>query len=142
MTSIDGHSTHYQPEVVCFAKDHDIIMLCLPPHTIIYVAQSLDCSVFKPLNAQWTNVCHQYFQKIPGKVINKFNFNLLFSQAWLKALIPANIVAGFRTCGAYPFNPAAISVEEDGKGDDNGGDDGSGNDFTDEQCALFQQRFS
>ena len=29
----DGHNTHYQPEVVHFAKDHDIIMLCLPPHT-------------------------------------------------------------------------------------------------------------
>ena len=30
---LDGHSTHYQPEVVHFARDHDIIMLCLPPHT-------------------------------------------------------------------------------------------------------------
>ena len=154
---LDGHSTHYQPEIVRFAKDHDIIMLCLPPHTT-HEAQPLDCGVFKPLKAQWTNVCHQYFQKNPGKVINKFNFNLLFSQAWLKALIPANIVAGFRTCGVYPFNPAAISVpeepesgngdqengDEDGKGDDDGDDnDGQGgNDFTDEQYALFQRRFS
>ena len=129
-------------------------MLCLPPHTT-HEAQPLDCGVFKPLKAQWTNVCHQYFQKNPGKVINKFNFDLLFSQAWLKALIPANIVAGFRTCGVYPFNPAAISVpeepesgkesgDEDGKGDDNGDDDDDhgGNDFTDEQSALFQKRFS
>ena len=45
------------------------------------------------------NACHDYFQKNPGKVINKLNFNLLFPEAWLKALIPANIVAGFRTCG-------------------------------------------
>ena len=64
-------------------------------------------------------------------------------------------MAGFRTCGVYPFNPAAISVPEepengngdeesgdkDGKGDDSGNDDG-GNDLTDEQCALFQRRFS
>ena len=153
---LDGHSTHYQPEVVRFARDHDIIMLCLPPHTT-HEAQPLDCGVFKPLKAQWTNVCHLYFQKNPGKVINKFNFNLLFSQAWLKALIPANIVAGFRTCGVYPFNPAAISVPEepensngdeesggeDGKGDDSGNDDDNGgNDLTNEQCALFQRRFS
>ena len=139
---LDGHSTHYQPEVVRFARDHEIIILCLPPHTT-HEVQPLDCGVFKPLKAQWTNVCHQYFQKNPGKIINKFNFNLLFSQAWLKALIPANIVAGFRTCGVYPFNPASISVPEESNNgsDDDGDDDGGGKDFTDEQCALFQRRF-
>ena len=153
---LDGHSTHYQPEVVRLARDHDIIMLCLPPHTT-HEARPLDCGVFKPLKAQWTNVCHQYCQKNPGKVISKFDFNLLFSHSWLKALTSANTVAGFRTCGVYPFNSAAISVpdapengngdeegsEEEGKGDDDGNDnDDGGNDFTDEQCTLFQRRFS
>ena len=63
---LDGHSTHYQPEVVRFARDHEIIILCLPPHTT-HEVQPLDCGVFKPLKAQWTNVCHQYFQKIPER---------------------------------------------------------------------------
>ena len=52
--------------------------------------------------------------KNPGKVITKFNFNELFSEAWLKSLIPANIIAGFRKCGVYPYNPAAISIQEAG----------------------------
>ena len=30
---LDGHSTHYQPELLRLAKQHDVIMLCLPPHT-------------------------------------------------------------------------------------------------------------
>ena len=30
---LDGHSTHYQPNVVRYAKENHIIMLCLPPHT-------------------------------------------------------------------------------------------------------------
>ena len=30
---LDGHSTHFQPEVVRYARKHDVIMLCLPPHT-------------------------------------------------------------------------------------------------------------
>ena len=84
----------------------------------------------------------------------------------MKALIPANIVAGFRTCGVFPFNPAAISVpekqgrsnsdggtgrsdessDEDGeKGDGSdreGNNAGDGNDFTDEQRELFERRFS
>ena len=53
--------------------------------------------------------------------MNKFDFNLLFCHAWLKALIPANIVAGFVTCGVYPFNSAATSISEEpesGSGDE------------------------
>ncbi len=69
-------------------------MLCLPPHTT-HESQPLDCGVFKPLKSKWTAVCHTYFQKHPGKVIMRFNFNMLFSQAWLKSLIPSNIIAGF-----------------------------------------------
>ena len=38
----------------------------------------------------------------------------------MKALIPINIIAGFRTCGVYPFNPAAISIVREQ--DESGGD--------------------
>ena len=30
---LDGHTTHYQPQTVRLAKEHDVLMLCLPPHT-------------------------------------------------------------------------------------------------------------
>ena len=30
---LDGHSTHYQPQLLRVAKEFDIIILCLPPHT-------------------------------------------------------------------------------------------------------------
>lgn len=85
---------------------------------------------------------HHFFQKNPGKVITKFNFNMLFSQ---EALVPANIIAGFKKCGVYPYNPAAISVPEvtnktnhDGKGAGRASlvNEGSGG-FTKEQCKLF-----
>ncbi len=109
---LDGHSTHYQPDVIRFARAHNIIMLCLPPHTT-HESQPLDCGVFKPLKSKWTAVCHTYFQKHPGKVIARFNFNMLFSQAWLKSLIPSNIIAGFKTSGIFPYNPSAISIPTD-----------------------------
>ncbi len=54
---LDGHSTHYQPDVIRFARAHNIIMLCLPPHTT-HESQPLDCGVFKPLKSKWTAVCH------------------------------------------------------------------------------------
>ena len=30
---LDGHSSHYNPATIRFAKEHDVIVLCLPPHT-------------------------------------------------------------------------------------------------------------
>ena len=104
---LDGHSTHYQLDVIKLAKENDVNILCLPPHTS-HATQPLDCGVFSPLKAQWSVICHEYFQKNPGKVITKFNFNQLFSQAWLKSLTPANMISGFKTCGIYPYNRKAV----------------------------------
>ena len=30
---MDGHSTHYKPDVTRMARGNDVITLCLPPHT-------------------------------------------------------------------------------------------------------------
>ena len=67
---LDGHSTHYQPDVMHFAHDHDIVMLCLPPHTT-HEAQPLVVGVFSSLKSQWTQVCRDYFHNNPGRVITK-----------------------------------------------------------------------
>ena len=84
---IDGHSTHYQPDVINLAPalKNKVVILCLPPHTT-HATQPLDCGVFSPLKSHWTSVCHDYIQKNPGRIITKFNFNRLFSQAWLRAV--------------------------------------------------------
>jgi len=36
-------------------------------------------------------------------VISKFNFGLIFKDAWLKAITPSNVVAGFRKAGIFPI---------------------------------------
>ena len=96
-----------------FAREHDIIMLCLPPHTS-HASQPLDCGVFKPLKSEWTNVCHTFFQNNPGKIISRFNFNSLFSQAWLRAVNPANIIGGFKRSGVCPYDPTAVQITASG----------------------------
>ena len=45
---LDGHSTHYQPEVIQLARQNGVIMLCLPQHTT-HETQPLGCGVFAPL---------------------------------------------------------------------------------------------
>ncbi len=79
--------------------------------------QPLDCGVFATLMSHWSSVCHDFLHQNPGKVVTKFNVNSLFCKAWLSTVVPANIVAGFRTCGVYPFSRSTVnpspSVQKD-----------------------------
>ena len=108
---LDGHSTHYQPQVIRFAMKHECIILFLPPHTT-HESQPLDVGVFAPLKMHWSKVCHDFYHKNPGKVITNFNFSSLFSEAWCRAVTPVNIMAGFRRAGVYPLNPQAVAITE------------------------------
>ena len=101
---VDGHSSHSDPNSICFAHDHSVIIFCLPPHTT-HEAQPVHVCFFGPLKKNWGNVCHDYIQSSPGKAITKFNFSSLFSQAWLKTCLLTNICGGFEKAGIIPFNP-------------------------------------
>ena len=145
---LDGHSSHFEPETIKFAKENSIIIFCLPPHTT-HEAQPLDCSLFGPLKHHWRSACHEFYQSSPGKVVSKFNFMELFSKAWLKAVTPENMCAGFRTAGIVPFNPNAIATlkstrkgEEDIDGSDEKGNDTCTNapQFSAEQVVKFMTR--
>jgi len=60
-------------------------------------------------------VCHDLIQKDPGQIITKFNFNRLFSQAWLRTVSPSNLIVGFKTSEVYPFDNRAVQSITVGK---------------------------
>ena len=96
---LDGHSTHYQPETVKFAKHNDTIVFCLSPHTT-HVSQPLDTCVFRPLKNIGMTEYMNFIQRTQ-KTITKYNFSSLLQEAWSKAMTPKNICSGFRNCGIY-----------------------------------------
>ena len=51
----------------------------------------------------------------PGRVINRFNFNEIFSKAWKKAMVPSTISSGFKVTGIYPFSRLAVKLVSDKK---------------------------
>jgi len=108
---LDGHSSHFEPKTIQFAKDNDVIIFCLPPHTT-HECQPLDVSFFRALKTSWQQACHTFYQKNPYKVISKLNFNGVFKSAWLSAITPSNIIGGFKKAGVYPFNRHAITTYE------------------------------
>jgi transposase len=48
MLIIDGHDSHISVEFINYCFDHDIWLLCLPPHTT-HLLQPLDVGCFQPL---------------------------------------------------------------------------------------------
>ena len=130
---MDGHSSHYQPELVRYAKENDVVLLCLPPHTTAD-SQPLDVGVFGPLKTRWSQVCHQWMDEHPGRIITKFQFSELLNEAWVQAMTPKNAIAGFKKAGICPFNQSAIQVPSpdtpsndkiDDKCEDKKGNDGN-----------------
>ena len=104
---LDGHSSHYQPELIRFVKEHKIFIFYLPSHTT-HESQLLDVSMFKPLKQNWQELCDHYMKNNPGKVVTKYQFSGLLKQTREKTMTPATIMVAFQRCGVYPLNPDAI----------------------------------
>ena len=106
---LDGHSTHYRPEVVRLAASNGVIMFALPPHTT-HVAQPLDVTSFHALKTYWDRECNKYMAKNPGKVVTVYQFSQLFAAAYKLAMTRENIASGFKKSGIYPLNRHAIAI--------------------------------
>ncbi len=103
----DGHASHVTLPIIQWARDHNIILFVLPPHTS-HVLQPLDVSCFGPFKAVYYQECSVWMRENFGKVINRFNICELACKAYSKTMTSSNIVAGFRKTGISPFNPAVI----------------------------------
>ena len=104
---LDGHVSHYTPDVLQLASNEGIVLFCLPPHTI-HLLQPLDNGTFSSLKSHWRKECQLFYSQNPGKVLNRYNFNSVFHRAWIQGMSISNVISCFRTTGVYPINRAAI----------------------------------
>ncbi len=100
---LDGHSSHYSPEMIRMASDNKILIFALPPHTT-NLTQPLDKSAFSALKVSWRHTCHRFYVRHPGRVITHYDFSSLLSEAWSSAMTLKNVVSGFQTTGVCPFD--------------------------------------
>ena len=158
---LDGHSSHYCPDTVKLAANEQILLFTLPPNTT-HLSQPLDKGCFGPLKTAWKHACHQYITKNPGRVITRYQFSGLFSQAWMESMTMRNITAGFRVTGIYPVNREVFSfpgeekepslAEKSGlafiplyspapKRSTHTQDEQNGLDFAEEELVKFERRY-
>ena len=88
---LDGHSSHYCPEVIKACGEEEVIVFTLPPNTT-NIVQLLDRGCFSPLKNQWKKVVQSYVAKSPGKAVYRNGFSSLFAEAWYAAMTTKTIL--------------------------------------------------
>ncbi|XP_057316504.1 uncharacterized protein LOC130657532 [Hydractinia symbiolongicarpus] len=103
---IDGHGSHINLNLIDAARENQVILYCLPPHTA-HVLQPLDVGLYGPLKT--------YFSRITDKIqiarlgitrngqISKTEFSAVFKLEYEETFSYARILSSFRSCGIYPF---------------------------------------
>ena len=104
---LDGHKSHFNLEVLLKAKTHGIDMVSLPSHTS-HELQPLDIFCFKPLKQAFRAYRDIWSKSNIGNEARQQNLAQWKCLTILKALIPKNIIVGFRAAGIYPLNKDAM----------------------------------
>ena len=108
---MDGHSSHYCPQTIRFAAEHEVILFTLPPNTT-HITQPLDKGCFGPFKTAWKESVHKYMVENPGKVVTRYNFSTLFCEAWMKSMTVKNILSAFKIAGIQPFDRNAVRIPQ------------------------------
>ena len=104
----DGmHVSHITLNVIDLARENDVILFCLPPHTT-HALQPLDVSIFRSLKSNFSKVVHALSFAKKDFVVSKREFARVVKVPFERAFSIPNIKAGFANCGVYPYNPKAI----------------------------------
>ena len=68
----------------------------------------LDSVPFAQFKKCWEHNLCKYNNTHSGHPLNKIDFLDVFVPSWNQAMVPKDIISGFRHTGIYPFNPSAI----------------------------------
>lgn len=97
------HGSHKQLVVLEYAKEHNIILFCFPPHCTHRV-QPLDIAVYGPLRTYYNQAVRRWLSAHPGRGITHYQVGELFNEAYSKAASISNAQSSFSKTGICPFN--------------------------------------
>lgn len=99
---LDGHASHTGIDVLSYAAENKIELLCIPPHSS-HRLQPLDTSWNGPLKKLWEQLVREHLHENSVVRINRFEFLKLLRVVWSRMSEKRHlIVKGFQHCGIYP----------------------------------------
>lgn len=108
---VDGHKSHMTLELVDLARENNVILFCLPPHTT-HALQPLDVSVFKALKAHFSRSLRVVCFSRKDFMVTKRDFARVVKEPFEMAFSMTNIKSGFAKCGIFPFNPDSVDKKK------------------------------
>ena len=103
---LDGHESHHSDEFKEYCREHNIVTLCMPPHSS-HLLQPLDVGCFGPLKKAYGRQIEDLMrQQITH--IAKEDFIPAFRAAFQVSLTEINIQGGFRGAAIVPFDPERV----------------------------------
>ena len=103
---LDGHGSHVTPEFDLFCKDHNIITLCMPPHSS-HLLQPLDVSCFAVLKRSYGRQIED-LMRVGVNHIDKSDFLPAYCVARIESLTSNTIRSGFGATGLVPYDPERV----------------------------------
>ena len=103
---LNGHISHISIEFIKFCEQMKIIALCLPPH-LIYLLQSLDVSVFSPLNKTYKKLVFVKSQYEAMNVI-KVEFLDYIQKIRKQTMMTINVMNGWRGADFISYDPQHV----------------------------------
>ena len=110
MLLVDGHVSHKSNEAIEYARANGIEMISFPSHTT-HKLQPLDKTYFGQLKQYYGQACDRWMVNHPGIRICFRSIAALFGEAFANASGKKldKGVAGFSSCGLWPFNPVVFT---------------------------------
>lgn len=110
---IDNHESHITIPLIDLAKTAGVILMTFHPHTS-HKFQPLDRGVYGPFKTFYNQAVNNWMLT-PGNVgkpLTIYNIAELAGTAYSKAVVPNNIIKGFKVSGFVPFNENVFSDDE------------------------------
>jgi hypothetical protein len=110
---LNGHESHHSADFEAVCKEHNIITLCMPPHSS-HLLQPLDIALFKPLKRAYGKQVENMMRTSLTRV-SKENFIPAFKNAFFQVFGQKNIRSEFRGAGLVPHDPEQMIAKFDVK---------------------------
>ena len=106
---VDGHYSHISIKLVQLAREKNVELICLPPHTT-HILQPLDVGVYGPFKQEWRRILKDYKTSTRAASVSKQVFPSLIRKLWDKAIKPQHCISGFRQihliCQLFHHSPS------------------------------------
>jgi hypothetical protein len=103
----DGHRSHLIYQVVAFCKENNIILLCLPSHSM-YLFQPCDIGAFLLLADTYRKILNNKTRWGASYSIDKLMFLEILRKARIVSLNEYNIKRSWEKTGLFPFDPEVV----------------------------------